>query len=571
MARKLRKISERFGTLITYASMFEKWPRPEDLNDRLRQLSRTDVLLRLAWCSALTLTWKIVKDNEADRRVRDYLFPFWAEEFRGWTTIYGEGFVFSRFTVLWLMRHAFIVCPTDGARLDREEHFRIFGEACLIANDLSAFTNPKPLPTDLAVAANMLPNTEYFSQEDFDRDIARTLYMLNDLAPNATGPRLPALAHRLQELLGYTVTDYCDLAVACAMNPLAVDTTNVKDFQIPTLMPEQFTTTSVSAETAERFLHLISADENTFQNTITESDTHQADLTVFRDKPLLDHNKTRVPLDTGFILDKAGRSLFWTALKNCPDPEERKKILGSYGYLVEQYLNRLFMASLGPTSTFLAAPCFRDGAQAFDGAVRENGILIVMEYKASTINSVIRYADDPPALERVLEERFIQGEGQGYGRKGMAQLFHAIKRFTEGNALIVQSVGIEVMPDRIHTIMPVLVHLDNALRTPGIPHYMTERFKNLGRFKQHTVTPMILLPITELEELEGHLRENPLSAFLESFLTLLRSDRAAVFLTRILPLLRGQRRKVGGTINRYDEYLNQLTQRLFLSPPSKPS
>lgn len=45
--------------------------------------------------------------------------------------------------------------------------------------------------------------------------------------------------------------------------------------------------------------------------------------------------------------------------------------MASYGYLVEQYINSLFVASLGCTSTFLAAPCFRDGAQAFDGAVRE--------------------------------------------------------------------------------------------------------------------------------------------------------------------------------------------------------
>jgi hypothetical protein len=38
----------------------------------------------------------------------------------------------------------------------------IFGEAVLIANDLSAFLTPKPLPTDLAVAANFIPQAEFF-------------------------------------------------------------------------------------------------------------------------------------------------------------------------------------------------------------------------------------------------------------------------------------------------------------------------------------------------------------------------------------------------------------------------
>jgi hypothetical protein len=543
--------------------MFGKWPSREDLDDRLRQLSRTDVVLRLAWCNAVTVSWRSLENNDVDKRVCAHLFPFWADDVRRWTTTYGEGFMFSRFTILWLMRQAFTTCAPDGVRLDNEEHFRMFGEACLIANDLSAFPNPKPLPTDLAVAANMLPNTEYFSQEEYDRDIARTLYMFEDLASNAPGTQLPALAQRLQELLGYTVRDYCDLAVACAMKPLAADTTSIEDFQIPTLRLEQFTTTNVSLESAERFLHSIGADENTFQHTIAQGHAHAADLTLFRDKPLLNQVGSFVPLDTGFILDKAGRSLFWTALKNSAARDERERILADYGHLFERYVNSVLAASLGPTSTLLPAPCFPDGAEAFDGAVRENGTLIVMEYKSSTINNVIRYADDPTALEQVLEKRFIQGEGQGYGRKGVAQLSHAIKRFTEGDPIIVQSADIEVTPDRIYTIMPVLVHLDNALRTPGIPHYMTEQFKNLGRFKRFTVTPIVLLPIAELEELEGHLHDNPLSAFLESFLAMLRSDRATVFLTRILPILHGQRRKVGGTIGRFDQYLDRLTQRLF--------
>jgi hypothetical protein len=97
------------------------------------------------------------------------------------------------------------VCPPDGAPIDNQERFRLFGEACLIANDLSAFTKPKPLPTDLAIAANLLPNTEYFSQEEYDRDIARTLYLFNDLAPKATGTPLPTVAQRLQGLLGYSI------------------------------------------------------------------------------------------------------------------------------------------------------------------------------------------------------------------------------------------------------------------------------------------------------------------------------------------------------------------------------
>ena len=135
-------------------------------DDRLRLLSRIDVVLRLAWCSAVTLSWKTFKNRENDKRVRDYLFPFWQEECDRWTNEFGEGFVFSRFTILWLMRRAFSTCASDGARLDNHDRLHVFGEACLMANLLSAFAKPKRLPTDLAIAANMLPNAEYFSQEE---------------------------------------------------------------------------------------------------------------------------------------------------------------------------------------------------------------------------------------------------------------------------------------------------------------------------------------------------------------------------------------------------------------------
>jgi hypothetical protein len=168
-------------------------------------------------------------------------------------------------------------------------------------------------------------------------------------------------------------------------------------------------------------------------------------------------------------------------------------------------------------NTLFNGPMFRDGAEVTDSAVREGTTLILLESKASTIRNGIN-ADDPAALQRVLESRFIEGEG--HGRKGLAQLSHAIKRFADGNPIVDRASGQQILPADIRKIIPVLVHLDNTLRTPGIPHYMSARFKSLGRAKRFTVTPLVLLPITELEELEGHLADTVMSAFLESFIAL---------------------------------------------------
>jgi len=51
-----------------------------ELHDRLSQLRRADVLVRLAWCSALTHSWQTVRNSEMDKRVRDYILPSWGSD-----------------------------------------------------------------------------------------------------------------------------------------------------------------------------------------------------------------------------------------------------------------------------------------------------------------------------------------------------------------------------------------------------------------------------------------------------------------------------------------------------------
>jgi hypothetical protein len=249
-----------------------------------------------------------------------------------------------------------------------------------------------------------------------------------------------------------------------------------------TLASENFATTTIAPATAEQFLSSISAEEQDFLSRIAAAQTHAADLTIFREFPFLRRGVEFIPMDIGFVMDKAGRSLFWTALKRCTGAE-RESLLQHWGELFERHVSTVLAATPGPPgSAFFDAPTFEDGAQVCDGTVREGRTLILMEYKASTISNTIKYADNPVALEHVLETRFVAGEG--HGRKGLAQISHAIKRFSEGQAIIDRYSGTKIVAEDVKKIIPVLVHLDNALRTPGIPHYMAGRFKSLGRAKQ---------------------------------------------------------------------------------------
>jgi hypothetical protein len=546
------------GTLITYATIFGTWPTTAELDERLRRLNRTDVILRLAWCNAYIEGWKRIRSNKADEQIRNAWFPFWNGVFRDWSRHHGEGFLFARQTILWLIKRAFVTCSIEGEHVANSDTLRTFGEACLIANDLSAFETPKKLPGDLDVAANLLPNMEYASFEDYDREISRTLYLLTDLAPNAVGTRLPEFARRIQELIGYEVTEYCDLVLATAITPVA-HRADVNHFQLQALHPEHFRTTAIPPETAERFLQSIAESEPGFAERIATAQVQPFDFTIFRETPLLLHEGAFVTLDSSFTLDKAGKSLFWTALKSAPTPDERNQLLIDFGGLFETYVNEVLIRSIPAHCRMLPDVRFGDGAQAFDAAILEGSALIVFEHKASTIRNTVKYADNPAKFGEVLESRFVTGEGAN--RKGVRQLWNGVNRFTQGESLY--GGGREVRIQEVNEILPVLVHLDNALRTIGIPHYMAERFRAFGRFKRHTVTPLVLLPITELEDLEGHLQERGLATFLRSFLTELRRNRAAVFLTSHLPILHGNQRRVGPTLELFDRYFDEMMARLF--------
>ncbi len=433
-------------------------------------------------------------------------------------------------------------------------------EILLIANDLSAFESPRPLPSDLDIAANLLPNTEYFSQGDYDRDIARTVYLLFDLAPGAKGTSLPELGRRLQELLGNDLITAVDLALACFSKVVAADAESIPEYRVPLIRASDFATTTVPVEVATVFLESISATEGALAASIRERDGSLADLTVFRETPLVRVDGSYLTLDVGFVLDKAGKGLFWSAVKNAPS-EERGELLAKWGGLFELYVNQLLAGSLGQRSVLLRSPMFEGGAQACDAAVIEGRTLVLLEHKASTIRAEIRYADDPGALASVLKDRFVTGDGGGC--KGLAQLWNAVDRFARGERIFEGRTGTGVCAKDVDTIVPVLVHLDNILRTPGLPHYLAARFKRFGEVKSHRVLPLTALPIGELEDLEGYLHGYRMSELIESFHKLLRDDRTSVFLTRMLPILQGQPRKPGPTLQRFERYVDQFRQRLF--------
>ena len=216
------------------------------------------------------------------------------------------------------------------------------------------------------------------------------------------------------------------------MKTISADVTEVADFVAPCIRAQNFETTAISPDRAEVFLQSISADENAFVEEFGKGGT-EADVTAIRQWPLLRlTDGSYAILDAGFVLDKAGKGLFWTGLKGC-SLKSRLRILGFWGELFESYVGKLLSEAPHSARSIVANPRFGDGAEAIDLCALENGTLLAIEVKASTLRASVRYADDPTLLRDEIEKRFVIGDESG--PKGLSQIANFPPFFGGGSNL----------------------------------------------------------------------------------------------------------------------------------------
>jgi len=384
----------RLGTLVTYhTALGVPWPTFDELITRLECLCRRDAIYWLARLSLYVQTWERVSDNKRDKVLRNYVMPDWAQAFNHWTRVYGDGFVFSRYHILWLMRQVFRFCPRKGQRISVWDRGNLqeLGELLLMANDLAAFVEPKRLTGSLEVAANTMSALEMASPEHYHaHDLSRTRQII-DIAGRSSMAHLRQFHSKLEHLLGFTIADYFDLTLtSCSIFltcPIAQDP---EAFTPPALAVPLFRETSLDQNSVQVFLNSNSEDERYFRDQARNAPQSNADLTLFRERPLLSLESEFLPLDVAFLLEKAGRSLLWTAIKRSDDPKDREILIQHWGESFEEYVRTLLQECLLHRGTYLRHPEFEDGTQAFDGCILEGKCLIAIETKANTIPSRLR-------------------------------------------------------------------------------------------------------------------------------------------------------------------------------------
>jgi hypothetical protein len=388
----------QFALLATHRDLIGREPQISELRALLAKYQRREVIFLLAKLNAVLGTWKNAPDFDRDNEVSRI---FLKSHFNHLTELKLGGparVVFSRMTLLYLLKQACLASGENGALVNSDEAVADIGLAALMANDLMLPFLPSSRDGTLERLANLFPFSDYISNDGYATEIARGQKMF-ELASQL--PSLRArndfvdISRRFEELFGLPYLTFCELIFGCATKFLDI---TVKDLLSPNalvLTEAFFQRSAISLERARNFFEGFAIAEADLADKIRGSANRPGDdFTILQGSPLvLLAANIYTCFDPGFLVDKAGRGLYWTLFSELNDNEKRK-LASFWGAVFEEYVNQVVGQSYAAGGVLVPGPKFPNGDEAFDAYIRERGSLIVFEHKSSTLRADAKYAGD---------------------------------------------------------------------------------------------------------------------------------------------------------------------------------
>ncbi len=552
----------KFAELITFREIIGDEPTLAKLHAILKKYSRLEVIFLLAKLNCLLGTWQNAPNFGLDDRFSNYLLPGFRRELQAIRAAKNWKVVFSRLGILYLIKQACIACTEDGELLNTRSAHSDIGICFLLANDLLLPFIPLPSDGVLKRMASLLPFTDYISHDHYPMEIGRTQIIFEEIAgaPTLTARKdFIDIRALFQERLGLDHKTFCELIFGCATKFLNVKLEELeKNPEAAVLRTRYFSKSGISADKVTQFFSKITCTEAEFVDGVTKwKDRPGDDLTLFQANPLLEILEgTHACLDPGFLIEKAGRSLYWTLFFEV-EGDKRSNLAAFWGTVFELYVNHILKESYGAGGTFIPQPKFANGDAAFDACIREDRSLLVFEHKSSVIRADAKYGGDAAKLKAELDAKFIEGDTEN--KKGLSQLSNHMVRFLRGESLT------EVDRREIDKIYPIMVCLESSMVSPYLGHYLNERFSEIFRrrdFPQMVVTPVFTLGISDVENLLGLLQSFKLADILESY-----HAKNKTMLTSIsssdVPILKNARPQRNLVKERFSTFADEMIKTFF--------
>jgi hypothetical protein len=350
----VRRTNGAWAVMITYTEVFGKQPVIGDLQTILSKYRRIEITSLLAKINCMLGTWKNEPDFELDAWLCGQLMP---RHKNALDTIRRKSseqrIVFSRLPLLYAVKQGLVGSDSGSAMPNTPAALEEVGVVILMANDLVLPSQPERTDSTLGKLTNLLPFTDYVPQDEYTNDIARSLLMFEEIAATPTVKEagdyidLPEL---FLSHMGISLREFCELVFGAATRYLVPKTNELLSSPEALLLrPAFFRTTRISPEKVHSFFSKVALPEDRYGEELKRLQERPGDdFTVLQRFSFLEVLKdVFVCVDPGFLVEKAGRGLYWTFFAELPNNKEREKLAAFWGRLFEEYGNRVQVRALG--------------------------------------------------------------------------------------------------------------------------------------------------------------------------------------------------------------------------------
>jgi len=524
------------------------------LGERLSPFQLDSVLVGIARIAGLLKTWQNQPDFGADRALVRRFLPSYYPAIRRLCEERPDRLTFTRLGLLYVAKHACRVCSLDGGSVGNDEAAEQILSCCLLANDLVLERMPTPADTIADKAANLLPFSNYVPGNSYPMDLARNLLLIEEIAPRLAGRSdYVDVGALFENATGIGPLQFCELAFGAATKFITRVDEQMLDSSPFVLDRGYFRDAGVSERDVGLFLDRLSATPGVLHEQAAR-DSAGADFLMFQRHPLIEFAAgAYVCPDPGFLLDKAGPSLYWTLHEASG---RSGGLLAYWAGMIEFYVNWLFEEAYRGRGQIYTGPLFADGTQACDLCLVEGSSLIMFEVKASVLTTRAKYSFSSETLMAELHKKAITGEDGE--RKGVAQLTRNLGRFLAGDDIR------GVSRDGIKTIYPLLVFLDHGFTAPGLNRIYNEHFdrRQFRQYRRCTITPMFSLTVEDLENALSHTHEVNFSAILDSY-SRANPARFGELSHSSVPVLQGKVPGPNPVRERFERFGEELAEHFF--------
>jgi hypothetical protein len=189
-----------------------------------------------------------------------------------------------------------------------------------------------------------------------------------------------------------------------------------------------------------------------------------------------------------FLERKFASGLHHIVLDALPEAQ-RLRYFAFFGKVFEQYVQRVCEQTFGRDRFVHGFKYGQDQREAADGWIVYPDAAIIVEAKSARLGLDTRLSGRLGSFERTLRDTIL---------RGAQQLSRVIDDFRNDRFRVVGQG-----PDQLRVIYPVLVTLEYVPLEHFLADYVRRLLEGSGLLRQPNVRPLVLLPIKEVEQIEG--------------------------------------------------------------------